>query len=79
MSNAIDDPNDEMPAEIDFSGAQRGKFFRAGAVLRLPVYLDAEVQDYLVARAGSKGIPFDRLVNDLLRKDIEIIQAANSP
>jgi hypothetical protein len=76
MSNQIDDTNDEMPAEIDFSGAQRGKFFREGAVLRLPVYLDAEVQSYLSARADAKGVPFDRLVNDLLKKDIELIEAA---
>ena len=76
MSHAIDDTNDEMPAEIDFSGAQRGKFFRDGAVLRLPVYLDAEVQNYLAARADAKGVPFDRLVNILLKKDIELIEAA---
>ena len=76
MSHAIDDPNDEMPAEIDFSGAQRGKFFREGAVLRVPVYLDAEVRNYLAERADAKGVPFDRLVNDLLKKDIELIEAA---
>lgn len=76
MSHVIDDTNDEMPAEIDFSGAQRGKFFREGAVLRVPLYLDAEVQNYLAARADAKGVPFDRLVNDLLKKDIELIEAA---
>jgi len=76
MSHAIDDTNDDMPAEIDFSGAQRGKFFRAGAVIRVPVYLDAEVRDYLAARADAKGVPVDRLVNDLLKKNIELIEAA---
>lgn len=76
MSQAIDDANDDMPVEIDFSGAERGKFFQAGAVLRLPVYLDAEVQRYLSERADAKGVPFDRLVNDLLKKDIELIEAA---
>lgn len=40
-----------MPAEIDFSKGVRGKFFRPGAELRLPVYLDAEVQAYLAQRA----------------------------
>jgi hypothetical protein len=33
-----------MPKEIDFSGGIRGKFYRPNARLRLPVYLDAEVQ-----------------------------------
>jgi hypothetical protein len=75
MSNQIDDTSDEMPAEIDFSGAQRGKFFREGTVLRLPVYLDTEIQSYLAARADAKGVSFDRLVNDLLKKDIELIEA----
>jgi hypothetical protein len=76
MSNATDDTDPEIPTEIDFSGGQRGKFYRPGAALRLPVYLDAEVQRYLAARAGAKGIAVERLVNELLKKDIELIEAA---
>lgn len=69
-------PNDDMPAEIDFSKGTRGKFFRPNARLSLPVYLDADVQDYLSARAKARGIDVDQLVNDLLKKDIELIEAA---
>jgi hypothetical protein len=69
-------PNDDMPAEIDFSKGTRGQFFRANARLSLPVYLDADVQDYLSARAKARGIGVDQLVNDLLKKDIELIEAA---
>jgi hypothetical protein len=69
-------PNDDMPAEIDFSKGTRGKFFRPNARLSLPVYLDADVQDYLSARAQARGIGVDQLVNDLLKKDIELIEAA---
>ena len=76
MPNQIDDTKDEMPAEIDFSGARRGKFFREGAFLRLPVYLDPGVQSYVAARADAKGVSFDQLVNDLLKKDIELLKAA---
>ncbi len=68
--------NDDMPAEIEFSKGTRGKFFRAGARLSLPVYLEAEVQDYLVARARARGIEVGQLVNELLKKDIELIEAA---
>ena len=68
--------NDDMPAEIDFSKGQRGKFFKTGATLNLPVYLDADVQQYLSARAQAKGIEFGQLVNELLKKDIELIEAA---
>lgn len=75
MSNASHDTDDNIPSEIDFSGGQRGQFYRQDAALRLPVYLDAEVQRYLAARAGAKGIAVERLVNDLLKKDIELIEA----
>jgi hypothetical protein len=48
-------PNDEdMPAEIDFSKGARGKFFKPGTAINLPVYLDAEVQAYFAARQGSR-------------------------
>ena len=42
----------------------------------LPVYLEAEVQAYLSARATAKGIDMAQLVNELLKKDIELIEAA---
>jgi hypothetical protein len=66
--------DDDMPAEIDFSKGSRGKFFRPGMRTSLPVYLDAEVQDYLAARAKARGIEVDQLVNELLKKDIELIE-----
>ena len=68
--------NDEMPAEIDFSKGTRGKFAKPGATLKLPVYLDQEVQAYLSARAEARGIDIDKLVNELLKKDIELIELA---
>jgi hypothetical protein len=69
-------PHDDMPAEIDFSKGTRGKFFKPGAALNLPVYLDAEVQAYLSARAKARGVEVGQLVNELLKKDIELIEAA---
>lgn len=35
--------DDDMPAEIDFSKGVRGKFYREGDRLRLPLYLDDPV------------------------------------
>ena len=69
-------PSDDMPAEIDFSKGTRGKFFRPEASVNLPVYLDAEVQAYLSARAKARGVDMGQLVNELLKKDIELIEAA---
>jgi hypothetical protein len=69
-------PDDDMPAEIDFAGGTRGKFYRPGATLNLPVYLDSEVQTRLAKLASAKGVDFSTLVNAMLRKDIELIEMA---
>jgi hypothetical protein len=63
-----------MRDEYDFSNAERGKFYREGAELHLPVYLDTQVQTTLAALAQAKGMELAVLVNDLLKKDIELIQ-----
>ena len=76
MNGAQGNHNDEMPAEIDFCKGTRGKFAKPGAMLKLPVYLDQEVQVYLSARAEICGIDIDKLVNELLKKDIELIEMA---
>jgi hypothetical protein len=65
-----------MKDHYDFSKGVRGKFYRPDAVFRLPVYLDEKVQDYLAARANAKGVELADLVNDMLRKDIELIEMA---
>jgi hypothetical protein len=64
-----------MKDRYDFSKGVRGKFYRPDAVIRLPVYLDDEVQSYLAARADAKGIELSDLVNDLLKREIDIIEA----
>lgn len=64
-----------MKKEYDFSKGVRGKFFKPDAELNLPVYLDSEVQSYLRERAQSKGVELNQLVNELLRKDIDMIES----
>lgn len=64
-----------MRAHYDFSKGVRGKFHRPDAVFRLPVYLDEKVESYLAAKADAKGIELSELVNDLLRREIEIIES----
>ena len=66
--------DDDIPAEIDFTGGKRGKFYRPNARLNLPVYLEAEVQAYLAALAARKGVPLSELANDLLKKNIAILE-----
>ena len=65
-----------MKDEYDFSRAERGRFYRPDAVLTSPVSLDADVLAFLAARAEAQGITVSELVNRLLKKNIELIEAA---
>jgi predicted HicB family RNase H-like nuclease len=67
---------DDMKDEYDFSTAERGRFYRKDAVLVPPVHLDPEVLAFLTARAQARGVALNDLVNELLKKDIELIEAA---
>ena len=64
-----------MKEHYDFSKGVRGKFYNANAVFELPVYLDERVQGYLSAKAQAKGIELSALVNDLLKREIELVEA----
>jgi hypothetical protein len=64
-----------MKPEYAFSKAERGKFFRPNAELRLPVYLNADIQAYLSERAAQKGGPLGDIVNSLLKQEIEMIES----
>ncbi|AJQ97863.1 MAG: hypothetical protein H6999_05075 [Hahellaceae bacterium] len=63
-----------MRDEYDFSKGERGKFFNPNAKKNLPVYLEAEVLDYFAEKAKAKGVELNALVNDLLKKDIALIE-----
>ena len=64
-----------MRDQYDFSSGERGKFYRTEASSHVPVYLDEEVREYLVKQAQSKGVELNQMVNDLLRKDISLVEA----
>jgi len=63
-----------MREEYDFSKSERGKFYNPNAKNNLPVYLDTEVLDYFSAKAKSKGVELNHMLNDLLKKDIALIE-----
>ena len=62
-----------MKREYDFSKAVRGKFYRKGAELRLPIYLDAKLQAHLEKLARKKGKDINEVVNQLVQRDVELI------
>jgi hypothetical protein len=65
-----------MKDEYDFRNGQRGRFLRPEAALLPPVHLDPEILSFLTARAEARGVSLNEFVNMLLRKDIELIEAA---
>ena len=63
-----------MKRHYDFSKAERGKFYRKGAHLRLPIYLDGQLQKRLERIAQKKGRDLGDVVSDLLTKDVELLE-----
>ncbi len=61
-----------MKDEYDFSNAEQGKFYVPIEDIQAPIYLDQDVASYLSQTCSPEKLQM--LVNDLLRKDIEIAQ-----
>ena len=59
-----------MKKEYDFSKGERGKFYRPGVELNIPVYLDPDVAKAVRARARKADATVGAVVNEWLRKGI---------
>lgn len=70
--------SDSMKDEYDFSNAKRGKFYRPGTELNVPVYLDEEVRQFVQAIAEGKDSDISTVVNDLLRVDMKLADTLKS-
>ena len=64
-----------MNTKYDFSKAERGKFYRADAVFQTPIYLEKDVDDFMRHLADTKGKDVGELVNELLRRNIQLIRS----
>ena len=53
----------------------RGKFYREGVRLNLPIYLDKDIADFVQKLAKQKKLDSQTVVNKMLRGNKEIIQA----
>ena len=62
-----------MKKEYDFSNAERGKFYREGACLRLPIYLDIPLQNRLQRMAQKNHEQLREIVHRLLKKEIHTV------
>ncbi len=63
-----------MKSEYDFSKGVRGKFYRKGAELRVPIYLDAKLQEQVERLAEKNGKDVGEIVNQLVRKEVEVLE-----
>ena len=63
-----------MKREYDFSKAERGKFYRKSAELRLPIYLDAKLQKQVQRLAEKNGKDVSEMVNQFVRKEVDVIE-----
>ena len=63
-----------MKKEYDFTSAEQGKFCRKAEQLRIPVYLDEDVARKLAGTGGKRGRDLSRVVNKILRKEMELIE-----
>ena len=52
--------------------ALRGQFYRPAEDIQAPIHLDGRVYQYLSEKAQRKGVSLEGLVNDLLKKTIEL-------
>jgi hypothetical protein len=68
-----------MRKEYDFSKGERGKFYRPGAELNLPIYLEPDVAKFVRELAKAKNEEVESIVNDWLRQDIALVGERSGP
>lgn len=64
-----------MKKEYDFSKAEQGKFYRPIEELEIPVYLDKEINAFYTKKALKKNVDLNKVVNTILRKEMELLKA----
>jgi len=63
-----------MKEEYDFSKGVRGKFYNADAKINLPIYLEPEIENFIMKLASKQKKNISEMVNTLLIKDKELIE-----
>ena len=63
-----------MKKEYDFSKGVRGKFYRPNVRLKLPIYLDDDIAEFIEKYAREKEVDAQTIVNEILRHNKEMLQ-----
>ena len=67
-----------LKKEYDFSKAERGRFYKKGATLRLPIYLDAKLQNQVEDLANRTGRDVGDVVSRIVEKEVRLIDELES-
>ncbi len=67
-----------MKKHYDFRKASQGKMYRPADKLRIPVYLDRDVERGLAAAKQGADVNLSLIVNAILRKEIEVAEMLQS-
>ena len=62
-----------MKKEYDFSRAERGRFYRKNAILRLPIYLGSRLQKQVESLATRTGRDLGEVVNQIVKTEMRLI------
>ena len=75
-SEPLTSPDEDMPAEVDFSRGIRGRHqIPAAAAVFLPASIERSVWEYFSDKAERRGVGLSQLLTDVLKRDIEINEA----
>jgi len=69
------DEGDEMKDEYDFANGERGKFFIPSGQIRLPVYLEPEVENRLRKQAEKMGKNPSELASAIIDNELRLIES----
>ncbi|MDP3119031.1 MAG: hypothetical protein Q8N01_01255 [Sulfuricurvum sp.] len=61
-----------MKEEYDFTNAEQGKFYIPLEEIQAPIYLEKDVASFFAEKLKGKKETLQSLINELLRKNIEI-------
>jgi predicted DNA binding CopG/RHH family protein len=64
--------NYEIKDEYDFSGGVRGRFYQPKKI-PTTLRLDDDIILYFKKRASEEKVPYQTLINALLRKELKVI------
>jgi hypothetical protein len=69
-----------MRPEYDFSKAERGKFYRPGMTITIPirVQLGQAAGSFLAEKAAKKGVSQEALAADILETEVALMQRAGA-